>query len=146
MQSTPVTQVQAAYDQFAADFRKLDANAVMSLFVHDDSVFVFDVAGPQRQYVGWDAYLKDLERFFGVLKAPIEFTVHDLHITVCGDVAYTHVTEEVRGEMKSGKPYHVFVRVTDVLRRVDGKWLFVQEHISVPIDMKTGKGEFLPSP
>ena len=26
------------------------------------------------------------------------------------------------------------VRVTDVYRKIDGKWLIVQEHVSVPID------------
>ncbi len=143
---SPVAQVQAVYQQFADAFRRLDADAVMSLFMHDDSVFVFDLPGPPREYVGWDAYLKDLQHFFGALNAPMEFTVHDLHVTVSGDVAYTHAVEEVRAEIKTGKPYHVFVRVTDVLRHVDGKWLFVQEHISVPIDIKTGKGEFLSPP
>jgi hypothetical protein len=29
------------------------------------------------------------------------------------------------------------VRVTDVYRKIDGKWLIVQEHISLPIDRST---------
>ena len=31
------------------------------------------------------------------------------------------------------------VRLTDVYRKVDGKWLIVQEHVSVPIDFSSGK-------
>ncbi len=31
------------------------------------------------------------------------------------------------------------VRVSDVYRKIDGKWLIVQEHVSVPIDFTTGK-------
>jgi ketosteroid isomerase-like protein len=30
-------------------------------------------------------------------------------------------------------------RVTDVYRKTDGKWLIVQEHVSVPIDFSSGK-------
>ncbi|MBV8637539.1 MAG: nuclear transport factor 2 family protein [Candidatus Eremiobacteraeota bacterium] len=133
----PVAQVQAVFQQFSAGFSKRDADAVMSLFVHDDSVFVFDVVGPPRQYVGWDAYLKDLQHFFAALKAPLHHSVKDLSITISGDVAYTHSIQEVRGEFTNGTPYRADVRVTDVLRRLDDKWLFVQEHISVPVDSKT---------
>lgn len=141
--SAAVEQVQAAYRQFSSDFQKGDARAVMSLFARSDSVFVFDV-GPPREHIGWNSYLTDLQGFFSKLELPIEHTVHDLDITVSGDVAYTHSLQEVSGRFKTGKPYHALVRVTDVLRRIDGRWLFVQEHISVPVDPVTGKGEFGP--
>lgn len=142
----PVAQVQVVYQQFSADFRKRDANAVLSLFVHDNSVFVFDVVGPPRQYEGWDAYLKDLQHFFSEFKSPLEHTVRDLSITISGDVAYTHSIQEVRGEFVNGKRYRANVRVSDVLRHVGNRWLFVQEHISVPVDPKSGKAEFLSPP
>jgi ketosteroid isomerase-like protein len=29
------------------------------------------------------------------------------------------------------------VRVTDVYRRINGKWLVVHEHVSVPVDLNT---------
>lgn len=133
MISTPVAQIEAVYQQFSSDFRKRDAKGIMSLFVHSDDVFVFDVTAPPREYVGWNAYLDDLEGFFDKLQPRLDHRVSDLHITVSGDVAYTHSLQEVRGEFRSGKPYHATVRVTDVLRRIDGRWLFVQEHISLPV-------------
>jgi len=31
------------------------------------------------------------------------------------------------------------VRVTDVYKKIDGKWLVVHEHVSVPVDPTTNK-------
>ena len=33
--------------------------------------------------------------------------------------------------------------MTDVYRKTDGKWLIVQEHVSVPVEIDTGKPDFL---
>jgi hypothetical protein len=38
------------------------------------------------------------------------------------------------------------VRVTDVLRKVNGKWLIVQEHVSVPVDLATAKADLTSRP
>jgi len=38
------------------------------------------------------------------------------------------------------------VRVTDVYRKIDGKWLIVHEHVSVPVDIKTGQGDLQSKP
>ena len=43
------------------------------------------------------------------------------------------------GHGTDGTPIDMTVRVTDVYRKIDGKWLIVQEHVSVPIDFSTGK-------
>jgi len=38
------------------------------------------------------------------------------------------------------------VRVTDVYRKVGGAWLIVLEHVSVPVDLGTGKGDLASKP
>jgi ketosteroid isomerase-like protein len=37
-------------------------------------------------------------------------------------------------------------RLTDVLRKVKGKWLIVHEHVSVPVDVATGKADLTSKP
>ena len=37
-------------------------------------------------------------------------------------------------------------RVTHVYERINGTWLIVHEHVSVPIDMLTGKPDFQSAP
>jgi hypothetical protein len=38
------------------------------------------------------------------------------------------------------------VRVTDVYRKLKGKWLIVQEHVSVPVDLATQKPDLQSRP
>jgi ketosteroid isomerase-like protein len=38
------------------------------------------------------------------------------------------------------------VRVTDVFRKLDGHWRIVQEHVSFPVDVSTGKADLLSRP
>ncbi|HEV7785554.1 MAG TPA: nuclear transport factor 2 family protein, partial [Thermoanaerobaculia bacterium] len=47
---------------------------------------------------------------------------------------------------KDGKPLEVVFRFTDVLKKIDGKWLIVHEHLSVPVDPATGQADFLSKP
>jgi hypothetical protein len=42
---------------------------------------------------------------------------------------------------KDGNLIDVKFRVTDVLRKAKGKWLIVHEHVSVPVDLATGKAD-----
>ncbi|HEY2469923.1 MAG TPA: hypothetical protein VGI45_19050 [Terracidiphilus sp.] len=45
------------------------------------------------------------------------------------------------GTIKSGKKVDVAVRVTDCFKKVNGKWLIAHTHVSVPVDMQTGKAD-----
>ena len=42
---------------------------------------------------------------------------------------------------KSGKPIDMIFRVTDVWRKEKGGWKMIHSHISVPIDMASGKAD-----
>ena len=39
--------------------------------------------------------------------------------------------------MRDGKTLDLTVRVTDVYRKIGGKWLIVHERVSVPVDLTT---------
>jgi uncharacterized protein (TIGR02246 family) len=135
--------IEALYKQFNDGFNKKDVSAIMAVYAPD--VFVFDVI-PPREYVGWDAYKKNWEDLFAGNPGPISNTVTDLDITVVGPVAYTHFISTGTITDKDGKPTHVAVRTTDVLRKEKGKWLIVQEHNSLPVDLGTGQADMLSKP
>jgi ketosteroid isomerase-like protein len=56
-----------------------------------------------------------------------------------GKIGYGHSIQQVSGTGTDGTPMNMVARVTDVYRKIDGKWLIVQEHVSVPIDFSAGK-------
>ena len=132
--------IEAMYHRFDDAFEKKDVDGIMSLYAPD--VFVFDVI-PPRQYASWDAYKKDWVDLFAANPGPITSHIDQLSITVVGSVAYTHYVDAGTMTDKDGKQEQMAVRATDVLRKVKGKWLIVQEHNSVPVDLTTGQADLL---
>jgi ketosteroid isomerase-like protein len=141
--STDEAQIHAQEKQYAAAVQAKDVAKVMAFYAND-GLFVFDVT-PPRQYVGWAAYKKDWEGLFAGLPGPIKFSLADPSVTVVGTVAYGHSIQSVNWTAK-GKPTGIVVRVTDVWRKMGGKWLIVQEHVSVPVDIDTGKADLQSKP
>lgn len=139
-------QIAALYQKFTTAFRHKDLDAIMSVYVPGDSLFVFDVGTP-REHVGADSYRADWKGFLGSFKGSAlpSFTISELAVTIAGDVAYSHSIQHITGATQGG-PSSLTVRVTDVLRKVDGKWLIVQEHVSVPIDFNTMKPDLMSRP
>jgi ketosteroid isomerase-like protein len=76
---------------------------------------------------------------------PIAFEAEDLRITVSGDVGYSHQIQHFKGTY-NGKPVEACARCTDVYRKISGKWLIVEEHISVSVDLDTGKFDLMSKP
>jgi ketosteroid isomerase-like protein len=142
-QSNDNAAISALYQQFANAFRQKDLNTIMLPYIHSNTLFVFDVSTP-REHVGWDNYRADWKGFFDSIKGKPTFSISELSVTISGDVAYTHSIQSFTGNM--GNLHAMAVRVTDVLRKVNGKWLIVQEHVSVPINFTTLKPDFMSRP
>lgn len=138
-------QIRAVEDQFAAAFKAKDIDAIMKVYVPDESLFVFDVV-PPRQYVGATAYRNDWAEFFKTLDGTPNFEITELAITVDGNLAFSHSIQHVAGKKPTGEPLDLTVRVTDAYRKIDGKWLIVHEHVSVPVDLDTGKPDLASKP
>ena len=131
-------QIRALEDQFTAAFNAKDVDAIMKVYVPGNDLFVFDVGVP-RQHVGWDDYKKDWQDFLGMMSGPIKFDIErpERHHRRNDWIWPQHSAVSWTGT--DGKPMDMTVRVTDVYRKIDGKWLIVQEHVSVPIDFSAGK-------
>lgn len=137
------TAIEALYKDYDSAFNKRDVNGVMAAFA--PGVFVFD-AVPPRQFSGWAAYKRDWEGLLGAYPGPVTNSFLEMSITVAGTVAYTHYIDDTTFTAKDGSKLHTVVRATDVLRKTKGKWLIVQEHVSFPVDLATGKADLLSKP
>jgi ketosteroid isomerase-like protein len=122
-----------------------DVDAVMANYAPGDQLFVFDVI-PPREYPSWEAYKKDWQELFEQFPGRIHNTISELSITVDGSTAYSHYIEAGTMTAKDGKTPKLTVRMTDVYRKIGGKWLIVLEHVSVPVDLATGKADLLSKP
>lgn len=137
--------IEALEAHFAAAFNARDVNAIMSLYLPGPNLFVFDVT-PPRQHVGWDDYRADWVDTFKASPPRFHFSISDLSVTVVGPVAYGHSIQSETFTRANGAQGGFVVRVTDVYRKLHGRWLIVQEHVSVPVDLDTGKADLLSKP
>jgi uncharacterized protein (TIGR02246 family) len=138
-------KIRALEDQFAAAFNAKDVDAIMKVYVPDNSLIVFDVV-PPRQYVGAQAYRKDWENVLAMFKGPVKFEISDLAVAADQTLAYGHSIQHISGADANGRSIDLTVRVTDVYRKTNGQWLIVHEHVSVPVDLDTGKPDLTSKP
>ncbi len=135
--------IQAQMEQYRKAFEARDVNAIVANYAPD--VFVFD-AVPPRDYPNRNAYKKDWEALFAFFPGPVKDTISDTNITVEGPIAYSRRIEDTLFTKKDGAKVRLVVRTTDVYRKINGKWLVVQEHVSFPVDVATGKADLLSKP
>jgi len=131
-------ELHALLNDALAAFKAKDLDKMMSFYEHSADLVAYDVV-PPTQYTGWDAYKKDFQEFFDMFEGPINDEVSDMAVVAEGNMAYSRMVEHVTGKQKNGQPMEMVVRVTDVYRKSNGKWLIVHEHVSVPVDLESGK-------
>ena len=132
------SDIQALEDHFVAAVVAKDVTAIMSVYVPDQSLTVFDVL-PPLEYTGAAAYQKDWHDTFALFPGTVEASISDLEITTGGNVAYSHSIQHVSLTDKDGKKLDITVRVTDGYKKIGGHWLIAHEHVSVPVDLATLK-------
>jgi ketosteroid isomerase-like protein len=137
-------KIEALYQAYLKAFNAKDVHTIMAMY-DPNELFVFDVV-PPREYAGWEPYKKDWEGLFAAFPGPLEQRISEQAITVVGALAYTRWIQSGYFTTQDGSRLDVAVRVTDVLHKVKGKWLIVQEHVSVPVDLATGKADLLSKP
>jgi ketosteroid isomerase-like protein len=138
-------EITALEEHLVASIHKKDLDGIMSCYIPDESLFVFDLI-PPRQYVGAKAYR---ENWNGVLSgfATIDAKLTDLVVTTNGsDLAFSHSIQHITGKDAKGTATELVLRAMDCYRRINGKWLIVQENYSVPVNLETGKPDFLSKP
>ena len=113
-----------------------DIDAAMSLYAAD--IVSFDV-DPPLQYAGTDNKRRAWQEFFALHTGTLSYQVHDVNITCEGELAFVRSLNHVRGTLANGHVSDLWVRWTACLRRIDGLWLIVHEHVSVPADIAHGR-------
>jgi ketosteroid isomerase-like protein len=129
-------QIMALEKKYNDGFNAKNVDEIMSCY--GDDLFVFDVV-PPREYPSWEAYKKDWDGLFAAFPGLLTNTISEQTITVVGPVAYGHNIQSGTFTRKDGSKVTIVDRTTDIYRKIKGKWLIVEEHNSVPVDLDTMK-------
>ena len=92
-------QIRALEDRFTAAVNAADVDAIMKVYVPDESLVVFDIM-PPRQYLGANAYRKDWADFLAIFSGPPKFDITDLSIAAEGNLGFSHSIQRVGAQIR----------------------------------------------
>jgi uncharacterized protein (TIGR02246 family) len=123
-------------EDWAKAIRARDIEAVLSLYAPD--IVSFDL-GPPLRYTGSETKRRAWREFFTVLTGPIAYEPREVTVTTHGELAFVHSLNHVSGTLATGRTTDLWVRWTACFRQIDGVWLVVHDHVSVPADVMDGR-------
>jgi ketosteroid isomerase-like protein len=116
--------------------RMKDVDLLISLYFPD--IVYFDLVPPLR-YVGTAALRGRFLDWFGRWKSAIGQEICELNVLGSGDVAAAHMLIRTSGTLKDGREVGYWVRTTNGCQRSNDGWLITHEHVSLPVDMASGR-------
>jgi PhnB protein len=111
-----------------------DKNVAAAMANVDENILSFDLAPPLANR-GAATYRRNLEAWFPTWDGPIDYEQANLEVTIGGDVAFTTAYNRLGGAKSGQGTHHLWVRITAGLKRIEGRWRIVHEHVSVPFYM-----------
>jgi uncharacterized protein (TIGR02246 family) len=133
--STAEAAVRQRVDDLARAITAKDIDRVMSFFAPD--IVSFDINPPLR-YAGADLKRRAWQELFAAYTG-FTYNVSELKVRADRDLAFAHSLNQVSGTLANGHVTQMWVRWTACFRRIDGVWLVVHDHVSVPVDLEHGQ-------
>jgi ketosteroid isomerase-like protein len=141
------TQIRTLFVDLMRDVEKQDSKAVVSHYSPTGFMYL-DVSTPRAFYgreggvYTWDAY------FALCVPGSIKAEATDLHVTVAGDgkYAFAYHFDRYRAKLTNASFKHledITNRATSFLEKSGGKWYIKLEHNSFPVDLATGKPDWV---
>lgn len=132
----PELEVRALLDSWSEAIRSKEIDRLMALYA-PDSVY-FDLVPPLR-FSGSAAIRRNFLRWFDAWQSAIGQDIRDLHLVASGETAFAHMLIRASGTLKNGREVGYWVRATVCCQRSDQRWLITHEHISLPVDVASGR-------
>jgi ketosteroid isomerase-like protein len=135
--STIQSEIRALLDGQNDAIGGKDIDRLMSFFSSD--IIYYDVV-PPLQFVGAAALRHRFSEWLDGFDGPIAMEMHDVKILTGEDFAVACRLSRSKGTLKNGRQVGRWVRATSCCQRSDRLWLVTHEHISWPVDPKSGMG------
>jgi ketosteroid isomerase-like protein len=130
------SHIRQRVQEWATAIRARDIDGVMSLYAPE--IVSFDLDPPLR-YGGIEKKLRAWKEFFAAYTGPVGYEVCELSVATDGGLAFVHGLNHVSGTLAGGRATELWVRWTACFRLINGAWLVVHDHVSVPADLQHGQ-------
>jgi ketosteroid isomerase-like protein len=126
-------------EELVKALRAKDIEGVISLYA--PNLVSFDIA-PQfnaLRYVGAENKRRAWQEAFATFTGPFSYELHELNVTTQGELAFVHSLNHVKATLSNAQITELWLRWTACFRRIDGVWVIVHDHVSVPADLEHGR-------
>jgi len=129
------TAIRAEIAKITQAYQNRDAKAAMAPYTQDYIAFDFmpPLVRPGYQ-MGYDA----TKAFIDSSATPPVVAYEDVFVKADHTLAYSHYIVHIVATLKNGKHIDFRGRSTDVWQKIDGKWMIVHEHNSLPSQAVSG--------
>lgn len=132
-------QIKTVLEERISSIHDKNLQGVLDLYAPD--VVSFDIGEP-LQNNGIETIKTRLENWFASYQSPINQEMSNLVVSAGEEVAFCSCLGRTHGTSIKGEKFDMWYRVTTGFRKFGDKWLITHDHVSEPIDLKTGKGLF----
>ncbi|PRX50071.1 ketosteroid isomerase-like protein [Prauserella shujinwangii] len=135
---SPIEQeIRQRMQDWKASFAAKDVDAMMSFYADGDAFSAFDLM-PPIEFRGGDMWRENWVSFFTAFQGPLNLEFSSMEVHAADELAVARVFVRLVGVM-NGQDTDMWVRTTNCFRRIDGRWLMIHDHVSVPLDFATGR-------
>ncbi len=131
-QTVPETneqEVRELIERWAKAVRDKDFDGILAC--HATNLLMFDVPPPFESR-GIEAYRETWNWFYSCQPEPIVFDIQRMDIVAGAEVAFVAALMQCQEEGKNGELTKLDFRLTVGLRKIEGQWMILHEHHSVP--------------
>jgi ketosteroid isomerase-like protein len=122
-------------EDWSRERNERNLQSVMALYAPD--LVSFDLE-PRPRRESFEKKRLAWQEFFAVHTGINAYEVRELDVTTEGDVAFVRSRNRVSGTSAKGDASDLWVRWTACFRRINGVWLVVHDHVSVPARLRAG--------
>jgi uncharacterized protein (TIGR02246 family) len=127
--TTDETAIRDLIENWARAVRSKNFNRILAN--HSPDILMFDVP-PPLQSKGIEAYRKTWDIFFSWSRDSGVYDINEMNITAGNDVAFVTAMMRCAGTEANGEKLELEFRVTVGLHKIEGQWIVMHEHHSVP--------------
>jgi ketosteroid isomerase-like protein len=118
-------EIRELIERWAKAVRDVDYDGILAH--HSPDMLMFDLP-PPLAFKDLKAYRKTWDLFFSMQPRPIAFEIQRMEVTAGAEVAFATALMQCEGEGLAKFDF----RLTVGLRKVEGLWVILHEHHSVP--------------
>lgn len=131
-----VAEIERLTEAWSKALQRKDVDGLARGYAHD--IVLFDLRPPWKT-VGAAGYRAVWDQCLPHLPDRLVSKRRDVRIEVSGDLAFAFGLHTI-------EPSPTWVRFTVCFQRIGGNWQVIHEHVSVPIDPRTGQAVYITAP